>query len=72
MGHFLLFPKKALAKLPENKLDERFFMYGEDHLWCWQFRQVGYNSYFYYDTRIVHINNGSTAKAKQLGLRKKC
>ncbi len=69
-GAFFMFPKTALIKLPQHKLDERFFMYGEDHLWCWQFQQIGYNSYFYCDTKIVHINNGSTAKSKQLALRK--
>lgn len=69
-GAFFMFPKVALAKFLLLKLDERFFMYGEDHLWCWQFQQIGYNSYFYCDTKIVHINNGSTAKSKQLALRK--
>ncbi len=69
-GAFFMFPKTALEKLSQHKLDERFFMYGEDHLWCWQFQQIGYNSYFYCDAKIVHINNGSTAKSKQLALRK--
>jgi len=69
-GAFFIFPKTALQELPQNKLDDRFFMYGEDHLWCWQFQQIGYDSYFYCDTKIIHINNGSTAKSKQLELRK--
>lgn len=69
-GAFFMFPKIALTKLPQSKLDERFFMYGEDHLWCWQFQQIGFNSYFYCDAKIIHINNGSTAKTKQLALRK--
>ena len=68
-GAFFMFPKTALKDLPQHKLDERFFMYGEDHLWCWQFQQIGYHSYFFCDTKIVHINNGSTAKAKRLRLR---
>lgn len=67
-GAFFMFPKNALQQLPQQKLDERFFMYGEDHLWCWQFKQVDYNSYFYCDTTIIHINNGSTSKEKQKGL----
>jgi GT2 family glycosyltransferase len=69
-GAFFMFPKSALQLMPNKKLDERFFMYGEDHLWCWQFKQLGYNSYFYCDSKVVHINNGSTAKAKQLALRR--
>ncbi len=69
-GAFFMFPKNALEQIPKQKLDERFFMYGEDHLWCYQFKQLGYKCYFYYNTTIVHINNGSTAKSKQLALRK--
>ncbi len=69
-GAFFMFPKFILNKLPNQKLDERFFMYGEDHLWCWQFGKLGYSSYFLHEATIMHINNGSTSKEKQLGLRK--
>lgn len=68
-GAFFMFPKTILDKLPNQKLDERFFMYGEDHLWCWQFKKLGYHAYFYSNTKIVHINNGSTSKEKKLELR---
>jgi GT2 family glycosyltransferase len=64
-GAFFIFPKMALEKMPNKKLDDRFFMYGEDHLWCWQFKQLGYSSTFYADSKIVHINNGSTIKEKK-------
>jgi GT2 family glycosyltransferase len=67
-GAFFLFPKEILAKLTNNKLDESFFMYGEDQLWCWQFKQLGYNAYFFADTKIIHINNGSTQLSKQVAL----
>lgn len=69
-GAFFMFSKNALQQMPQQKLDERFFMYGEDHLWCYQFKQLGYKCYFYCSATIVHINNGSTAKLKQLALRK--
>lgn len=69
-GAFFMFPKLALKLLPNQKLDERFFMYGEDHLWCWQFLQVGIPSYFFSETKIVHINNASTTSEKRLSLRK--
>lgn len=69
-GAFFMFPKEAINKFPEHKLDDCFFMYGEDHLWCWQFKQLGYNAYFYCNTKIVHINNGSTAKSKRIALLK--
>ena len=67
-GAFFMFPKALLNKLPENKLDERFFMYGEDQLWCYQFYQLGYFSYFLSTTTIVHIHNASTKANKQLQL----
>ena len=67
-GAFFIFPKTLLNKLPDNKLDERFFMYGEDQLWCYQFTQLGYPSYFLSTTTIVHIHNASTKANKQLQL----
>jgi len=67
-GAFFMFPKALLNKLPENKLDERFFMYGEDELWCYQFTALGYPSYFLADTTIVHIHSASTKLDKQLQL----
>ncbi len=67
-GAFFMFPKALLNKLPEHKLDERFFMYGEDQLWCYQFTKLGYPSYFLADTTIVHIHSASTKSDKQLQL----
>ena len=69
-GAFFMFRKEIIFKLPNKKLDERFFMYGEDHLWCWQIQQLGYVNYFYSETSIVHISGGSSSLKKQLQLRK--
>ena len=69
-GAFFMFPKKILEQLPGNKLDDRFFMYGEDQLWCEQFKNLGYRHLFFADTTIIHINSGSTSLSRQLGLRK--
>jgi len=69
-GAFFLFPKKILDHFPNNKLDDRFFMYGEDHLWCVQIKKLGYNILFFAGTTIIHINSGSTVIKKQLALRK--
>jgi len=46
-------------------------MYGEDQLWCYQFHELGYKSYYIADTTIIHINNASTEPSKQLKLLKK-
>lgn len=69
-GAYFMFKKTLLNQLPGNKLDDRFFMYGEDHLWCWQINQLGYQNRFTAATTIVHINSGSTSVKKQLQLRK--
>jgi hypothetical protein len=69
-GAFFMFRRNVIDQLPGKKLDDRFFMYGEDHLWCWQIKQLGYTNWFFSNTTIVHINNGSTSIGKQLALRK--
>lgn len=67
-GAFMIFYKKHLDKLVGNKLDERFFMYGEDHLWCYQFAEHGTYGYFLSSTSVVHIANASTEPSKRLKL----
>lgn len=69
-GAFFLFSRKILNDLPCKKLDDRFFMYGEDQLWCEQIKELGYKNIFYSATTIIHVNSGSTSISKQLGLRK--
>jgi len=68
-GAFFMFPKKIMEQLPVKKLDDRFFMYGEDQLWCEQIKNLGYKILFYSDTTIIHISSGSTNLSKQLALR---
>jgi GT2 family glycosyltransferase len=67
-GAFMMFPTKILEQLPGHKLDERFFMYGEDHLWCYQFSKLGYRSFYLSTTTVTHIHGASTDPAKQLQL----
>lgn len=69
-GAFFMFPKKILQELPGHKLDDRFFMYGEDQLWCEQIKQLGYSILFFAGTTIIHINSGSTDPTKQLRWRR--
>lgn len=67
-GAYLMFRKKDLDAFTKHQLDERFFMYGEDHLWCYQFKKAGLSTYFLTSPKVVHIANASTenAKLKQL------
>lgn len=69
-GAFFLFQKNLLSQLPGGKLDDRFFMYGEDHLWCWQINKLGYQNWFFAGATIIHINSGSTDVSRQLRLKK--
>lgn len=65
-----MFEKKILTSLPGGKLDDRFFMYGEDQLWCLQIKSLGYKIIFYSGTTIIHISNASTDPKKQAKLRR--
>lgn len=69
-GAFMLFDKSLLKLLPLQKLDERFFMYGEDELWCMQMKDLGYSSYYFHETKVIHVHSGSTSASKQLKLLK--
>jgi GT2 family glycosyltransferase len=69
-GAFFIFNRKIIQELPGKKLDERFFMYGEDQLWCWQIKKLGYKISFYAGTTITHIHSGSSDPRKQLSLRR--
>ncbi len=69
-GAFFLMPAMVIDQLPGKKLDDRFFMYGEDQLWCEQIRKLGYKIIFYSGTTIIHINSGSTDLSKQIKVRK--
>lgn len=68
-GAFMLMPAAVIAQLPGGRLDERFFMYGEDVLWCEQIQKQGYRIYFFAGTSIIHLEGGSTSLEKQLSLR---
>lgn len=67
-GAYMMFYKTLLHYMPENKLDERFFMYGEDMLWCYQANTKGFTNYFLSGTTVIHIANASTEPSKQLRL----
>ena len=67
-GAFMMFPAALLRQLPGGKLDERFFMYGEDELWCYQFSELGHPSFYLSETTVIHIANASTSPEKQLKL----
>jgi len=67
-GAYFMFRKKDLYLLKNHQLDDRFFMYGEDHLWCYQFKKAGLSTYYLSSPKVVHIANASTDSAKLMQL----
>jgi len=69
-GAYMFFPKKILTQFPGEHLPEDFFMYSEDVLWCWEFKQRGYKIYFLPDAKVMHVHKGSSSKDKLIQIRK--
>jgi len=61
-GTCFMFPSGILDKLPENKLDDTYFMYGEDMQWCMDIGKLGYEIHFFAETEIIHLMGGSSGK----------
>ena len=69
-GAFMLFSKDIIKQLPKKKLSDDFFMYCEDTLWCWDFKQLGYKIYFLPQAKVMHVHKGSVSKDKWLSVRR--
>ncbi len=63
-GAFMLLRREALASLPEGRLDERYFMYGEDQLWCMQLHTRGWQIGCFAGTEAIHLEGGSERRSK--------
>jgi GT2 family glycosyltransferase len=63
-GAFFMLPIHVIQALPEKKLDERYFMYGEDELWCYQIKKLGYKIFNFSGTHIIHLEGGSNKRKK--------
>ncbi len=68
-GAFMLFPKSIIQQLPKKKLSDDFFMYCEDTLWCWDFKQLGYKIHFLPQAKVMHVHKGSVSKDKWIKIR---
>jgi GT2 family glycosyltransferase len=69
-GTYMMFPKRIVDQLPNKELSNIFFMYSEDTLWCWEFRQLGYKIHFLPQAKVMHIHKGSSSKEKLLQVKK--
>jgi GT2 family glycosyltransferase len=68
-GAFMLFPRTILKQLNDQKLSDDFFMYCEDVLWCWEFKQLGYEIHFLPQAKVMHVHRGSVSKNKWISIR---
>jgi GT2 family glycosyltransferase len=68
-GAFMMFPRSILQQLKGQKLSDDFFMYCEDVLWCWEFKQLGYEIHFLPQAKIMHVHRGSVSKDKWIRIR---
>ena len=68
-GAYMLFPRSIIQQLPQKKLSDDFFMYCEDTLWCWDFKQLGYTIHFLPQAKVMHIHKGSVSKDKWIKIR---
>jgi GT2 family glycosyltransferase len=69
-GAYMLFPKKIIAELPQQKLSDDFFMYSEDTLWCLDFKKLGYEIHFLPQAKVMHVHKGSVSKDKWMWITK--
>jgi GT2 family glycosyltransferase len=68
-GAFMMFPRRIITELKGQKLSDDFFMYCEDVLWCWDFKQLGYQIHFLPQAKVMHVHKGSVSKDKWLRIR---
>jgi len=67
-GAYFMLYRITLRDMPGGKLDDRYFMYGEDQLWCYQMIQAGYTNYYFSGATVVHIGSASTSRSKKKSL----
>ncbi|MDI1355019.1 MAG: glycosyltransferase family 2 protein [bacterium] len=61
-GTFFMFKREILAKMPQQKLDDSYFMYVEDMQWCLDIRKAGFDIAYLPQTTIIHLHGGSASK----------
>ncbi|MEE2876609.1 MAG: glycosyltransferase [Candidatus Neomarinimicrobiota bacterium] len=60
-GSFMFMRRETVEKI--GKLDERFFMFGEDLDYCYRAIQEGYDIHYVPDTQIIHYKGESVKSA---------
>lgn len=59
IGAYFLFNREILNYFSGSKLPDKYFMYGEDTLWCWILKEKKVTIKYYIEPEIVHIFSGN-------------
>jgi Predicted glycosyltransferases len=59
-GCYMLVRRDAIDLI--GKMDEAYFMYGEEMEWCWRFKRAGWKILYYPEARIIHYGGMSAAQ----------
>jgi GT2 family glycosyltransferase len=65
-GAFFMFRRDMLDSLPDKKLNDDYFMYGEDLQWCFDFRKRGWDVWYLSDSEAIHHMGGSSGDKDRL------
>lgn len=65
-GTFFMFPRSILKQMPEHRLPDEFFMYGEDVQWCMEFNKLGYLIAFNPTSHVIHYMGKSGGAKSEL------
>lgn len=60
-GSFMFLRRDVYEKV--GKLDESYFMYGEDLDWCYRIIKAGWKVVYYHKTQIIHYKGESTKQS---------
>ena len=60
VGAYMLIPKAVINEV--GRLDEDFFMYGEDIDWCYRIKESGRAIWYLADSKAVHLKGASSGK----------
>jgi len=61
-GCFMLVRRESIEQV--GRMDERFFMYGEETDWCWRFKKTGWKRLFFPGAEIIHLGGQSSKHVK--------
>ena len=64
-GAFFMFKSEILNKLPQQKLNDIFFMYGEDMQWCWDINKINYKIKYCSSAQLIHHMGGSNGEKEK-------